>query len=536
MTSLLRSSFDFGGRRAACLIGDRLVVYHWRRGQPADPLEFDNSEEGLMAFARYLYENPEEPIYFLVDMLEEEYRLDTIPHVFGPDRAALLNRKLNRLFRDTPYRYSELQGRESSGRRDDRLLLTALTKPDLLGPWLRIMDSTRTPLAGIYSRALLTPLLVRGLGLEQDNSLVINLFSPNRFRQTFFSDGYLKMSRLGRLPRYRTAPYGPILLEEAEKVRRYLSGQRLLSHAKPLQITVVTGLDVLEELQQRVVDSEQVRYRLIDVQEAARRLGLRNIRPTVYSDALFVHLLLSERPPNQYATDKERRYHSLNRLRSGMMAAAVLLLLVSAGVSGINLMRAVSYHDQAALAARKAAYYEQRYQAARARLPKTPVEPRHLETAVKVVQALQQHRTTPRALMVAVSRVLNDYPRLRLEAMQWLSSEEMNARLPGEPERELPPGSIAVGEGEPGARYQIARLDGFVDPFEGDYREAIALINDFTEHLRKAPGIARVEIARLPIDLGSDTVLKGDAREGSGQQEGKFSLRVVLREERHETG
>src|SRR5690554_3834743 len=148
MTSLLKLKFDKTPRRAVFLSADKLAVYHWVNGELGSSYLFDVSPDGQQYFDRYLKETGPLATWFLVDLVEEEYRHDTIPHVFGADRAAVIARKKARLFRDTQYFYADIQEREPDGRRDDRVLFMALTNPDLLAPWLDILHANKIPLAG----------------------------------------------------------------------------------------------------------------------------------------------------------------------------------------------------------------------------------------------------------------------------------------------------------------------------------------------------------------------------------------------------
>ena len=68
-----------------------------------------------------------------------------MPHVGARDREAILERKLTQIFRNVPYRHAQLQGRETEGRRDDRVLYTAVTNPEVLRPWLEIQPYGRLP-------------------------------------------------------------------------------------------------------------------------------------------------------------------------------------------------------------------------------------------------------------------------------------------------------------------------------------------------------------------------------------------------------
>src|SRR5262245_8093656 len=134
MISSLRSRFEFSRRRVLFLSAHKAAIYHGRKGDLGSSFLFDANEEGRELFARYLKETPNVPVYVLVDLFEEEFRRDTIPHVFGPDRGAILARKKSRLFRDTPYFHYFLQGREEDGRRDDRVLMSAITNPNHVKP------------------------------------------------------------------------------------------------------------------------------------------------------------------------------------------------------------------------------------------------------------------------------------------------------------------------------------------------------------------------------------------------------------------
>ena len=147
-------------KRVFYLSGHHLTVYEWHRGELVDLALFPADDEGLTEFPRYLARTNPVPAYLLVDVVEEEYRRDTLPHVYGRERSLLVEHRAARLFRDTPYWHVIFQGREQQGRRDDQVLYLAVTNPTLLRPWLTIMQQHRVPLAGIYSLPLLTGALL----------------------------------------------------------------------------------------------------------------------------------------------------------------------------------------------------------------------------------------------------------------------------------------------------------------------------------------------------------------------------------------
>ena len=189
MISSLTSKFEFSNRRALFLSAHKAAIYQWTKGDLSSSYLFDVDGEGRKNFERYLQQTPNSPLYIIVDVFEEEYRRETIPHVIGSDRAAVIDRKQKRLFRDTPYYHSEIQGREEEGRRDDRILLTAITNPDIVRLWVQLLDQYKVPLAGIYSLPLFTESILKIIPEPSNNTLIVSLQTVSGLRQTFSHSG-----------------------------------------------------------------------------------------------------------------------------------------------------------------------------------------------------------------------------------------------------------------------------------------------------------------------------------------------------------
>jgi len=147
------------------LTNTRLVSLLARAGQASVRREFEASEAGAAQFDAYLATVSDVPIHFFTDLAEEDFRPDTIPHVGARDREAIVTRKLGQIFRNTPYRYAVLQGRDTDGRRDDRVVYAAITNPDVVKPWLDIIEARAAPLAGMYSAAILGTRVIEALEL-----------------------------------------------------------------------------------------------------------------------------------------------------------------------------------------------------------------------------------------------------------------------------------------------------------------------------------------------------------------------------------
>ena len=103
----------------------------WKGGRLSAAQYFADSAEDKERFAGFLRANPH-PCYLLTDLVEEDFRHETVPHLRGRDRAGLIQRKFEQFYRNTPFRQASLLQRQKEGRRDDEMLFSALTNPALI--------------------------------------------------------------------------------------------------------------------------------------------------------------------------------------------------------------------------------------------------------------------------------------------------------------------------------------------------------------------------------------------------------------------
>ena len=529
-------------RRVLFLAGGRLAVYHWSSGELLDPLWFGADEDGLTEFALYLAHSPPDPAYLLVDVVEEEFREESIPHVVGPDRRALLRTRLNRLFRDPTYSYAVVQGRETEGRRDDQVLFTSLIRPDLLSPWVGQIAKHKIPLAGIYSLPIVGEALIKHMPVEADHALLVTLQSTGGLRQTFFNRKSLKLSRLAIMPPGGTPGHASYVLGEIEKIRRYLNSLRQLPHDSPLDVYVVGGRALLADITRQSPDSLTTRHHLLEVDEVAEMVGIKGEYGSEYSDRIFAHLLAKKRLPNQYAPATQTRHFTMFRARIGLIAASVVLVAASFFFSGSNVYEAIEAISDTSSAKEQTEFYIERVRIAKDRMPKTPADPQDLKDAVKMADDLRAFRTTPRAMAEALSIGLADAAgpaganELKLDSIFWQVSMD--------PDK--PMGATAVrndvrrrsdtgdsGDAENPQLYQLAIVDGRVTRFDGNFRNALELVQGLAEVLLGLPEVEAVHIVQSPWETGSDSSLQGSTDRAIVDL--PFKLRVVVGEKPNES-
>ncbi len=512
-----------------------MAVYHWSGGELLEPLWFGADEDGLTEFSLYLTHAPHDPVYLLVDVVEEEFREESIPHVVGNDRRSLIRTRLNRLFRDPTYSYAVVQGRDSDGRRDDQVLFTALIRPDLLSPWIGQIAKHKIPLAGIYSLPIVSETLIKRMPVDADHALLVTLQSTGGLRQTFFKNKRIKLSRLAIMPPGETPGHASYVLGEIEKIRRYLNSLRQLPHDSPLDVYVVGTAELLADITRQSPDSLTTRHHLFELDEVAEMVGMKGPYGSDSSDRIFAHLLAKKRLPNQYAPPSQTRHNVMYRTRIGLLAASAVLVVVSLFVSGTNVVEGVIAVGDSASARQQTAFYNERYDIARRRMPETPAEPDDIKAAVKMAEQLRAFKTTPRAMVVTLSEGLADFPGLKLESIDWLTSTDQDKPVGGRNQRaDVRSRSSSTGGDSNGTRlYQMAHIKGRVDPFDGDYRQALGMVRRFAATLLGLPEVEAVHLLELPLDTGSDTALSGDTERQASTA--PFELRMVIRDKSNES-
>ena len=521
MISLLTSGFKGGCRRVLFLSMDRLAVYHWQDNKSLWPFLFDVTAEGKRHFNRYLQESPRITTCLLVDMMQEEYRQDSIPHVPGSDRQAIITRNKQRYFRDTPYFHAEIQGRTKEGRRDDIVLYTALANPDLIKPWVKLLMENRVPIAGIYSLPQVTGSLLDHLPGTPQQRLVISMQSISGLRQTCFLNNKLKMSRLLDLQFGNAEIRAAHIRDETETMLRYMHTMCFLDINKPLEICYLADEPINCELQKLTCNTSLLQHHFIDVGRLASQLGIKKKIAAPFCDQLFVYLLLKQKMPNYYATRDE--LHLYHRQIAGRIMHAASTGLMCAGLlwGSFNYIDGSYYAQRLVTVTQKAEYFNALNKIARRQLPALEMAPVDLKVLSDVAHNLEQKRVNPFNMLQLISKSMDQFPMIQVEQIIWSSiADNEKTQKNGAKSN----GSAPKINGKP--RIQVATMHGYIRPFDGDYRGALDMIDAFAIELRNSDQILDVTLLSLPMDIGPAASIEGSSAAVPG--EAAFSVRVVL--------
>lgn len=272
---------------------------------------FQPDEEDLKGFEYLLANSEPMPAKILVDMIEEDFRRETIPHVNVLDRQSLINRMLDRHYRDEVYVHAERIGRASEGRKDDRLLLSALTNSGLMAPWLERLEKFGVKLAGIWSLPLLTEKVVKSLLQDEEHVLIVSRQVRSALRFSYFSKGKLLLSRQAKFDRdmWDNEDFAGVIanLERGtEEIYNFLLNQRMLKASEKLQVFFILQDDNLEEARSIIREQERVQFTFVGLQQLFKQVGLQNSE-NLGADALFSYQCYRASPlVDHYATVEQK--------------------------------------------------------------------------------------------------------------------------------------------------------------------------------------------------------------------------------------
>jgi hypothetical protein len=500
---------------------------------------FVAAEAGLAAFDTYLQQLGSMPALVLTDMVEEDFRIDSIAHTHGGDRAALLARHAARVYRGTGYRHAQLLGRDPHNKRKDEVLFSGLLNPEFADMWLDAMRHHKVPVAGIFSLPLLSGELMKRLCGKRKDVLFVTHNATSGLRQSFFAGGKLRFSRLTPVPDDVADDYAAFVHAEIGKTKRYLSNLHLLGRDVVLDVCMLSGGVRLDDLVRMRESEALTHYDLVAIEDAARKLGYRGQCDAYRCDELFVALLARAHTRNHYAQPEQRFHHHMYRARQVLDALSVVALVAGVLWSGTQIVDGLLYRQEAARTTQVLAEAEQYQAELHARLPQTDVEPEDMRAAVASADHLQRERRDPHVLLARLGQALQTQPGLQVEQIDWFVSRDRQATAAErsddevaaiEPEYDADgnPLDTDAGAGADGSGYQIGVLSGRIDPFEGDYGRAHAAIESLLTTLRASPGVLAAEALSLPLNTASSGRVLGGIGDVERKPEAPFRLRLVM--------
>ncbi|HNI51175.1 MAG TPA: hypothetical protein PLF43_07100 [Accumulibacter sp.] len=506
------------GRRLIYLTVHQAVVYAWQGGQLSETQSFPANESGHAQFARYLADHARSIYLLLANVAEEGFHTETIPFLRRADRRAIVERKLSQIFFNAPLATSLSLGYAKSRRKDERILLAALTDRAFLAPWLAAIAAAEAPLAGIHSLSLLGPLLLRALAVGDERCLLLSI-QDQSIRQSYLENGRLHFSRLTPLHGDGVEDIAQSFASETLKLQQYLVSQRLLTRQQPITAYLLAHAGARRAIENRCIDTASLSFVILDSDETARKCKLKTAPADSGCEAIFLGLLANAPPREQFADDEQRHDYHLWLLRSILRSAGAAALIGCLLLAATEVLDPYALHEEIRSLQGDAGAARRRYDEIVTTFPPIPTTTDNLRAVIERYTDLERNSPLPDAAYRMISRALALAGSVELEAIEWKiggASPSAEGVSEGSDERHREAG----GERETIVVHGRIGFDEASNP-----RQVLHALHAFVNALRRNPGLD-VVVLRQPFDVASGKSLKSSSADLDNRQPRVFSVRL----------
>ena len=531
-------------KRVFYFSGHRLTVFHWSGKSLSGACSFEPNSDGYEKFREYLLSSAKSSTAMLLDVIEEDFRKEVIPHVFGKDRKAVISRLIDRYYRASrQYTYAEVQGRLKSGRKDDEVLIGAITNPALIKPWLDIIEECDVPLSGIWSLPLVSKDVLSAIGAKKGPVLLVSQQVNSNLRQTFFIDGKMISSRQSVINQdaANITNIGRLAKPEVDRTLTFMRNQHQVDDDEVIHVHIIGSDSQLDSLAESFEPDPTHDFQIHRIKDVHDKLGIKGL-PDKFSDGVFSWLTVNKfSAKSHYGETKEftRFYHSV--LSSALYATSVVvvlaaLLMTESNISeGMSLKRSTDLLKQESTEFKRV--YKEKYEAYEELFSNAGL----MDTAVTLVRQIETSSdNTPMDFMVELSKIISQ-PHLGMvyiDKIEW-TTRQIDSGKAKKKSRKKQVATIAYKETNPASSdniQHVAVVSGRIPVASDNYRESVNHINNIISVIGENERVEDVSAISLPVEVRSSkkfaseskTSLPGEATT-TKENTGAFSLRVIMK-------
>lgn len=515
--------------------GYRLTVFHWLNEKLVDSYAFNPGEEGLEKFKTYLLATENTPVRILVDLIEEDFKKETIPHVGAADRKNIVSRLVERHYRKSrDYVHSKVIGREKQGRRDDILLYSVLSNPEILDPWLKPINETGTVVSGIWSLPQVSHKVFSKLNDKSQNVLLVSQQVPSNLRQTFFKNGRFDSSR-SAVVNLDDASIGEYISTEVDQTIRFLSNQRQIGFDEKIEVHIICREVDFDVIQSHCSDTNLIHYHYHNIADIDALFKC-NTHESEYCSGLYSFVCAAEPVPIGHYGNKSLFYRYYAYLLSHTLYAASALTLLISLIMSFSFISDSEILDSESITLNDKAYsinrdYQKKLAPLEDKLKLTDVMQSSVLFYDKVIAT---KAISPQNFMVDVSRIFNAVAmrRTTITMLKWRQNQTNNFPT------NLNSNTQLIDYGKAIEINHLAVIDGFIRISQNTLKESVDTTDYISSAFRNSEQTIKLDVERLPVDVRPESTIENE--KGSNvkqslsidQSKGKFKIKVIMKGEK----
>lgn len=527
-----------------CATTNHLLAGIWRAGKLQAHQIFLNDDAGHQSFSVFLAQFSEIPVYLIADAVEEDYRLESVPHTSGAAKRELINRKLNQFYRGLEYRTAHFVSRATDKRKDDKFLFVALNNDDFLQDWIAAIQSVEVQLVGIYLLPMLSQKLAQQLKLISPHVLLCEKLSSG-LRQTYLHNGSIHMSRLvPNLPK-EVSKLGYFYLDEIEKTRLYLISQRSITRETLLELWLVSVDNSTQEISQGITQESGLVSSDVNLGQFAAKQGLSIDLLQKMPELMHMQQIASGYLVNNLAPAALTKQYQFGKIKQSIKLAAVILATLGLCAAAFQLNEGHRHHLELTQVTQETLVQQQRYDEVAKNFPVTPIGAENLKTAVELDRVIASFPKSPRRMMQVVSTALEkasqekssqgNLANVQLNRLHWVLTNDISLsdddKLSVQTTANPQSTTSASLNTDPTKLYELGFVNAEISNFTGDYRGALNTVNHLVENLKADNRVDMVELLQAPVNMSSFVDLQGSTTDelATQKQPALFKLKIILK-------
>ena len=521
-----------------CATNQSLTAGLWHGANLQNYVVFSHSDANYSAFSEYLAQHIGTNIYLIVDAVEEDYKLETMPHATGSARREMVERKLNQFNRNSVYRAAHFINRSADKRKDDNFLFVALNNADFLQGWMNVIQANHAPLVGVYLLSMLSQTVVRQMKLMAPHILLCERLSSG-LRQTYLHNGRLRMSRLTPMKDIKPNQLAYFYLVEIEKTQMYLASQRLIANETSVQL-IMASMDNSKdnshaEIAKGISQEQGLECKLVDILAYAKHINISPDLVKTHPEFLHMQLLANGNVPDNLAPVTFSKIHSLNNIRRIINIATACVATIGVVLATYFAWQGNQQKDQLQFISAQTRSQQSQYEAIAKNFPSTPIASSELKIAADLAQTIKVNSQTPRQMMQVLSAAFEASPEITLTRMRWVQTNDRELKDEAGGANNVQSQNIqpvTAANIDPSKLVQVGFINAEIKGFTGDYRAALNSVNQFVTHLRENNSVENVLILQEPVNVSSLANLQGSTTDENASTERPpaiFKLKIVLK-------
>ena len=521
--------------------GYRLTVFHWQDEKCISAYVFNPGEEGIEKFKTYLMATENTPVRILVDLIEEDFKKENIPHVGSADRKAIVSRLIERHYRKSKdYVNYNVIDREKTGRKDDIILYSVLSNPEILEPWLKPIRECNTSISGIWSLPLLSEVLFSKINNKSNNVLLVSQQVPSNLRQTFIKNGRFESSR-SAVVNLEDATIGEYISTEVEQTIRFLSNQRHIGFDEKIEIHVICREEDLSEIQSKCIDSALRNFHYHKLNEVTDTLGC--VMPEAdtqesvigdYSNGIYSYICSSKFSPiGHYGNTSlfSKFYEQL--LSKALYISSTIVLLLATIMAFAYFSESVVLDEETITLNIQTQGVNKDYEKTLEKLESKLSKTQQMKSSVLLSDKIKQSKVlSPQNFMVDISRILTRSGMHDTEITKIHWKQHQGSVMPTTNNNR---NKAFTDYAKADDINQHAIIGGYIRVSQSSLKQSVNKVNSIIDAFKSNKLVKDVSIIHMPVDVRSKSSIENesgielDQDVNSDKEKGQFEIQVLMK-------